>query len=179
MKIEFTGRQVEVTQDLRDLTERKLGKLSRVLHGITHVHVVIAADKHRQIAEVSIQSPRLSLTATDESGDSAASIATVIDKLTRQAQRHVGKLRERKRRAPSRAVALWSGIMAAAPAEAGGPRVIRSRRFVVKPMTVDEAVLQVGSSEDGFLVFRDAATERVNVLYKRKDGNLGLIEPEA
>jgi putative sigma-54 modulation protein len=178
MRIEFTGRQVEVTQELRDLTERKLGKLSRVLHGITHVHVVFAADKHRQIAEVSIQSPRLSLSATDESGDAATSLATVIDKLTRQAQRHVGKLRERKRRAPSRAVALWSGILAA-PAEAGGPRVIRSRRFVVKPMTVDEAVLQVGSSEDGFLVFRDAATERVNVLYKRKDGNLGLIEPEA
>jgi putative sigma-54 modulation protein len=178
MRIEFTGRQVEVTQELRDLAERKLGKLSRVLHGITHVHVVIAADKHRQIAEVSIQSPRLSLTATEESGDIAASLATVIDKLTRQAQRHVGKLRERKRRAPSRAVALWSGVMAP-PAEAGGPRVIRSRRFMVKPMTVDEAILQVGASEEGFLVFRDAATERVNVLYKRRDGNLGLIEPEA
>jgi putative sigma-54 modulation protein len=75
-------------------------------------------------------------------------------------------------------VALWSGVMAP-PAEAGGPRVIRSRRFMVKPMTVDEAILQVGASEEGFLVFRDAATERVNVLYKRRDGNLGLIEPEA
>jgi putative sigma-54 modulation protein len=178
MRIEYTGRQLEVTPQLRDLTERKLQKLSKVLRGITHVHVVMSGDKHRQIAEVGIQSPRLSLTATEESGDIAASLATVIDKLTRQAQRHMGKLRERKRRAPSRAVALWSGVMAT-PAEAGGPRVIRSRRFVVKPMTVDEAILQVGASEDGFLVFRDAATERVNVLYKRRDGNLGLIEPEA
>ena len=178
MRIEYTGRQLEVTPQLRDLTERKLQKVSKVLHGITHVHVVMSADKHRQIAEVGIQSPRLSLTATEESGDIAASLATVIQKLTRQAQRHVGKLRERKRRAPSRTVALWSGVMAS-PAEAGGPRLIRSRRFVVKPMTVDEAMLQVGGSEDGFLVFRDIATERVNVLYKRKDGNLGLIEPEA
>jgi len=178
MRIEYTGRQLEVTPQLRDLTERKLQKVSKVLHGITHVHVVMSADKHRQIAEVGIQSPRLSLTATEESGDIAASLATVIQKLTRQAQRHVGKLRERKRRAPSRAVALWSGVMAS-PVDAGGPRLIRSRRFVVKPMTVDEAVLQVSASEDGFLVFRDAATERVNVLYKRKDGNLGLIEPEA
>src|SRR5262245_29159375 len=171
MTIEYTGRQLEVTQELKDLAERKLGKVSKVLHGITHVHVVLAADKHRQIAEVGIQSPHLSLTATEESGDIAVSLSTVIEKLARQAQRHVGKLRERKRRAPSRAVALWSGVMAL-PAEVGGPRVIRSRRFVVKPMTVDEAVLQVGSSDDGFLVFRDAATERVNVLYKRKDGNL-------
>jgi putative sigma-54 modulation protein len=178
MRIEYTGRQLEVTPQLRDLAERKLRKVSKVLHGITRVHVVMSADKHRQIAEVGIQSPRLSLTATEESGDIAGSLATVIEKLTRQAQRHMGRLRERKRRAPSRAVALWSGVMAS-PAEAGGPRVIRSRRFVVKPMTVDEAVLEVGASEDGFLVFRDAATERVNVLYKRKDGNLGLIEPEA
>jgi putative sigma-54 modulation protein len=178
MRIEYTGRQLEVTKELRELAERKLRKVAKVLHGITHVHVVMSADKHRQIAEVGIQSPRLSLTATEESGDIAASLATVIEKLTRQAQRHMGKLRERKRRGPSRAVALWSGVMAA-PAESGGPRVIRSRRFVVKPMTVDEAVLQVGGSEDGFLVFRDAATERVSVLYKMRDGNLGLIEPEA
>jgi putative sigma-54 modulation protein len=72
----------------------------------------------------------------------------------------------------------------AAPAPApeagdGEPRVIRSRRFVAKPMTVEEAALRVGSSEYGFLVFRDAETERVNVLYRRSDGNLGLIEPEA
>src|SRR4029453_14702658 len=141
MRIEFPGRQLEVTPQVRDLVERKIGKLSRVLHGITHVHVVVAADKHRQIAEVSIQSPRLSLAATEESGDIAASLATVIEKLTRQAQRHVGKLRERKRRAPPRAVALWSGVMGVA-AESSGPRVIRSRRFMVKPMTVDEAILQ-------------------------------------
>jgi putative sigma-54 modulation protein len=57
--------------------------------------------------------------------------------------------------------------------------VIRSRRFVTKPMTVDEAVLEMDASGDGLLVFRDAANERVKVLYRRKDGNLGLIEPEA
>jgi putative sigma-54 modulation protein len=57
--------------------------------------------------------------------------------------------------------------------------VIRNRRFAVKPMTIEEAALEVGASADGVLVFRDASTERVSVLYKRKDGNLGLIEPEA
>jgi ribosome hibernation promoting factor len=179
MRIEYTGRQLEVSPPLRALVERKLRKVSKVLHGITHVHVVMAADKHRQIAEVSIHSSRLSLAATEESDDIAASLATVLEKLTRQAQRHVGKLRQRKRRRPAKAVALWSGVMARSPADEAGPRVIRSRRFVIKPMTVDEAVLEVGSNEDGLLVFRDAATERVSVLFRRKDGNLGLIEPEA
>ncbi|MBI3932014.1 MAG: ribosome-associated translation inhibitor RaiA [Acidobacteria bacterium] len=182
MTLEFTGRQTEVSPELRRLAERKLKKLEKVLPGITHVHVVLASDKHRQIAEVSVHSRNLHLTATEETGDFAASLGTVLDKLTRQAQKHMGKIKHRKRRsASSKATALWSGVLAAGPAPADGgdgPRVIRSRRFVVKPMTVDEAVMEVGTSDDGFLVFRDAATERVNVLYRRKDGNLGLIEPE-
>lgn len=177
MRIEFTGRQTEVSPELRALTERKLRKLDRVLHGISDVHVVLEADKHRHIAEVSVHSPHLSLTAADESTDAGASLATVLEKLTRQAQRHMGKRIERKRRGPSRATALWSGILGAAEPRRG-PRVIRSRRFVVKPMTVDEAVLEVGGNDDGVVVFRNAATARVNVLYKRRDGNLGLIEPE-
>lgn len=180
MAIEFTGRQTEVSPEIRAFAEKKLKKLTKVLPGITNVHVILASDKHREIAEVSVHSRNLDLTAAEETSDIRMSLGTVIDKLTRQAQRHMGKLRERKRRAPSRATALWSGVMSpTAVAAEGIPRVIRSRRFVVKPMTVDEAVLEVGASDDGFLVFRDAATERVNVLYKRKDGNLGLIEPEA
>jgi putative sigma-54 modulation protein len=104
----------------------------------------------------------------------------VIDKLTRQAQHQLGKWRGRKRRAAGRTPALWSGVLAANDArESGRPRVIRTRRFVAKPMTVDEAILEVGTSEEGLVVYRDAETERVSVLYRRKDGHLGLIEPEA
>jgi putative sigma-54 modulation protein len=189
MKVEYTGRQTEVTDDLRRLAERKLQKLAKVLRGITAVHVVLAEDKRRQTAEVSVHSPHLDLAAGDEGADLTLALSTVFDKLTRQAMRHQGKLRQRKRRAPARATALWSGVLAPAASldgregsgasAAGTARVIRSRRFVVKPMTVEEAVLHVGASPDEFLVFRDASTERVNVLYKRRDGNLGLIEPEA
>lgn len=181
MRIEYTGRQTEVPGELREFCERKLRKLAKVLHGITDAKVVLSVDKHRQIAEVSVHSPHLTLTAAEESSDAGASLATVIDKLTRQAQRQVGKRQERKRRGPSRATAVWSGILGPR-AESGndsGPRIIRSRRFMVKPMTVDEAALEVGGSDEGLLVFRNAATSRVNVLYRRKDGNLGLIEPEA
>jgi len=179
MKIEYTGRQTEVAPEIRRLAERKLGKLAKVLRGITSVHVVLGADRHRQVVEVTVQSRHLTLAASEESPDQAVSLTTVMDKLTRQAQRHMGRLRERKRRAPARTAALPSAAPARPARGDGEPRVVRSRRFVAKPMTVDEAVLEVETSGEGFLVFRDATTERVSVLYRRKDGNLGLIEPEA
>lgn len=179
MQIDFTGRGTEVPEPIRTLTERKLGKLKKVLRGISHVHVILTADKHRQIAEVSVHSPHLTLTAVEESADLGGSLATVIEKLTRQAQRHTGKLRERKRRG-ARNAGLWAGVVPSGDSRGEGRlRIIRSRRFVPKPMTMEEALLEVNASDDGFLVFRDAVTERMNVLYRRKDGNLGLIEPEA
>jgi putative sigma-54 modulation protein len=179
MQIEYTGRQTDVSKELRQLAERKLRKLARVLPRITHVHVVLAAGKHRQAAEVTLQSSRLTLTAAEESSDMAASLSTVMDKLARQVEHRLGKRRERKRRTPPRA-ALWAGAgEAAREAPDGQPRLIRSRRFVAKPMTVEEAVLEMEANPDGLLVFRDAATKRMSVLFKRKDGHLGLIEPEA
>lgn len=176
MKIEFTGRQTEVSTEVRTLAERKLAKLARLLPGITRVHVTVTADKHRQIAEGSVRSRRVELTAESRSNDLGLSVSDVMDKLLRQAQRYVGKRRELKRGPSPRT------LPAAGEGRGGGdgaPRVVRSRRFPVKPMTLDEAALEVERREEGFLVFRDAATERVNVLYRRKDGNLGLIEPEA
>ncbi len=140
--------------------------------------MVLAADKRRRQVEVSVRSPRLTLTAAEEGVDIAKSLAAVIDRLTRQAQRHVGRVRETTRR--RRETALWNGVVepTAAPSE-GARRVVRSQRFFAKPMTVDDAALEVASSADGLLVFRDAATSRLNVLYRRKDGTLGLIEPDA
>jgi putative sigma-54 modulation protein len=176
VQIEYTGRKTDVPPALKTLTERKLRKLEKVLGRITHVHVVLAADKRRQSAEVSVNSPHLTLTASEEGADLGVSLANVVDKLTRQAQRHLGKLRQRKRRS-ARAT---GAAAAAAGAERGreGPRVIR-RRFVSKPMSMEDAVQEVQSSEHGVLVFVDASTERMSVLFRRKDGNLGLIEPEA
>jgi len=97
MKIEFTGRQTEVPAEIRRLAERKLRKLQRVLPGITWAHVILSSDRYRQIAEVSIRSKPLDLTAREESTDLGASLLAVMDRLTRQATRRLGRLRERKR----------------------------------------------------------------------------------
>ena len=172
---------MDVTDTIRRLGDRKLRKLDKHLRGITDVRVILTADKRRVSAEVNVHSPHLDLAATEASTDAAVALSTVMDKLIRQAERRVGKMRVRKGGGRSRPVSVRTSPAPAltSPREAPGPRVIRSRRFAVKPMTIEEAALEVGSSADGVLVFRDAATERVSVLFKRKDGNLGLIEPEA
>jgi putative sigma-54 modulation protein len=172
---------MDVPDSVRRLGDRKLRKLAKVLRGITDVRVILTADKHRHTAEVTVHSPHMDLAATEESSDIGVSLSTAMDKLTRQAERRVGKQRVRKGGGHARATSVRTVAAPAvnAPREEPGPRVIRNRRFAVKPMTIEEAAIEVGASPEGVLVFRDASTERVSVLYKRKDGNLGLIEPEA
>jgi putative sigma-54 modulation protein len=177
MKIEFTGRQTEIPDDVRRLAERKLLKLGKLSPKVTHAHVILTADKHRQVsAEVSLHSRQLDLAAVEVSTNPRLSVARAFDKLLRQVERQRSKRYLRKGASSPR-------LPEPAPAEPGavapGPRVIRARRRAVKPMTLDEATLEMDGSADGVLVFRDAATERVTVLFRRRDGNLGLIEPEA
>jgi putative sigma-54 modulation protein len=175
MKIEFTGRQTGIPDELRRLAERKLQKVGRLLPAVTRAHVILAVDKHRRVAEVSVHSRHLDLAAVGVSPDPRLSVTGAIDKLLRQAQRQQAKRRERKGAVTPRHALLPPEH----DGDAGAPRVIRSRRAAVKPMTLDEAAFEMEGRADGVLVFRDAATERVNVLFRRKDGNLGLIEPGA
>lgn len=181
MKVEFTGRQTEVPASVRALAERKLQKIALVLPGITRAHLVVTTDKRRQIAEVTVHSKKVELQAESLSSDLAVSVSDVMDKLLRQAKHYVGKRRERKhdgaRRKPR--AAPETRLESPVPAASRAPRIVKSRGFALKPMSLDEAALEVASRAEGFLVFRDARTERVSVLYRRQDGNLGLIDPEA
>jgi putative sigma-54 modulation protein len=168
---------------VRRLAERKLEKVARVLPGMTRAHVILTADKHRQIAEVSAHSRNLDLTAVEESTHPRLSVSNAMDKLLRQAQRQQQKRRGRKGASSARRLtpAAPSRRASAGEEEEGSsvPRVIRNRRRAVKPMTLDEATLEIEARAEAVLVFRDAASERMRILYRREDGNLGLIEPEA
>jgi putative sigma-54 modulation protein len=173
MKIEFTGRQTDVPADARRLAERKLQKLAKLLPAVTRAHVTLTVERHRQVAEVILHSRQADLAATAAARDARLSLAAAIAKLARQAEKQRTRRKVRKGAASPR--------KAAPPPEKGdhgAPRVVRSRRAAVKPMTLDEAALELGGRGDGVLVYRDAATDRVAVLYRRRDGNLGLIEPE-
>ncbi|MGD8896458.1 MAG: ribosome-associated translation inhibitor RaiA [Acidobacteriota bacterium] len=183
MKIEFTGRQTEIPNEVRRLAERKLQKVTRLLPRMTRAHVILTADKHRQVAEVSVHSRNLDLSAVEVSTNPRLSVSNAMDKLLRQAQRQHAKRRVRKGAGSARRPAAAGAKPAAGVEEAAGspeyPRVIRNRRRAVKPMTLDEATLELETRAEGVLVFRDAGTERMCVLYRRADGHLGLIEPEA
>ena len=175
MRVAYTGRNIEVTSALRDFTEGHLGKIRKILGEAIQVHMTLTVQKHRQIAEVHLHSRSLDINGLEETNDMYASINAVLEKAERQALKHKGKKITRKRHPTSRPASTPPGRPNRAPS--GVPRVIKSTSFTAKPMTVEEAVREVDGANGNFLVFRNAESEKVSVLYKRKDGHFGLIEP--
>lgn len=175
MQVAYTGRNIEVTSALRDFTEGHLKKIRKILGEAIHVHVTLTVQKHRQIAEVHLHSRSLDINGLEETNDMYASINAVLDKAERQALKHKGKKITRKRHPASRPASTPSTSPNRPPS--GVPRVIKSTSFAAKPMTIEEAVQEVSGSDGNFLVFRNADSEKISVVYKRKDGNFGLIEP--
>jgi len=181
MLIQITARHVEVSAKLKSYIESRVGKLDKFLDGITDVHVTLSSEKYRQIAELNVHGRgNVYLSATEASEDLKSSVSQAIEKIEGQAKKHRAKKIDKKRRRPSgdTGEGTFNVIAGDAGMSAGPTRVIESRRFVVKPLTVEEAVLQIEEERAEFLVFRNAANSRTNVLYRRPDGNFGLIDPE-
>jgi ribosome hibernation promoting factor len=176
MRIHMTGRQIEVTEALKQATEDRLARLEKYLDGGGEAHVVLAVEKQRHRAEIVIRDRRAVLSATGETRDMYSTLSLVGDRLERQAKKHREKVKiERKRKGKKTSPRRLARAPSANP---DGPRVIRVNSSPVKPMSVEEALLQVRGTEREFLVFRNSVSQRVSVLYRRKDGNFGLIEPE-
>lgn len=175
MQITVTGRHFEITDPLRQHIETKIKKLDRYIDGITDVYVVLSVEKHRHIAEITLQANGSPLRALEEKHDMYLAFDTVFEKIERQVRRQKDKGTDRKGRAVEIETELEAGdaVVSDAP-----PKVIRSRRMAIKPMSVDEASMQMGLISDDFLAFLNSETDQVNVMYKRRDGNYGLIEPE-
>jgi putative sigma-54 modulation protein len=170
---------VEITPALRTLVTRKLGRLSRLLNdSIVSAQVVLTRQKHLHLTDMAVHMRGDHVLAGKTGGDTwTESVGLAVDKVEQQAARVKGKWTGRKRRGtPARDIAEPP---VAEPADgAVRPRVVRAPRYHVKPMSVDDAALAVEGGSDPFLVFRNASTGAINVLYRRKDGDLGLIEPE-
>lgn len=177
MRIDFTGRQMDVSPELQKYTAQRLKKLTRLLRNDFGLHVILTAEKHRRIAEITLNFRDHSLVGVETTEDARSSINGALDKLERQAVRLMGRRRERKRR-PKPAEAVLLNVLQSRRDDVDGSRVLEKERVPIKPMTVDEAIDSLDAARAGLVVFRNAETERVNVLYRRDDGNLGLIEPE-
>ena len=189
MKVDITARNTDLTPALREFAEEKLDKLTKLLDDPVDAHVVLSIMKHRHIAEIQIKCRNVVLSGTEETADLYASIGEVVDKLERQALKHKEKIHDHKHRRGPRDpevsatieanVAQAQGIDTSPRGDSAGPRVVHSRRCRVRPMSPEDAVLELDASDDPLLVFRDANSERINVLYRQKDGHYGLIDPES
>lgn len=187
MDFEYTGRHIDVTPALRSHVEEHFGKIESVFENATtaRAHVIIDVVKNRHIAEILLHWREHTLTAKDTNADMYQALTRCIDKIEKQALKLKKKIIDRRQEAmPTSAVAPdmspdASEEAAAAELEASPrpPRIIAARRYNVKPMTAEEAVMSLAEDGDQFIVFRDSDTNRIGVLYKRKDGNYGLIEP--
>ncbi len=172
MKIKIAGRHTDASPALRDYVIEKTEALERFFDRIISVDVVLSVEKERQIADFHAHlTNRKRINAREESTDMYASIDKAIDRLKRQLVKFKDQLQDVKDRSSG-------GIQTDESEEAiPGKRIIRSEAYFQKPMTVEEAALQLEAIEKEFLVFVDIETDEIAIIYRRRDGNFGLIEP--
>ncbi len=178
MRVEFTGRHIEVTEPIRKFTLDRLERL-RSLHDIIEVHFVFTAEKHqRHIAEVNLKTRVGFHNCKDASNDLYTSIASVLDKLEKQVLKAKTRNIKRRREAPNPRIVEADSVADIEQDVAERiPEIIRADRAGVKPLSIDEAAIEISTSDNEFLVFRNAKSDRLNVVYKRKDGDIGWIDP--
>ncbi|NPV42761.1 MAG: ribosome-associated translation inhibitor RaiA [Firmicutes bacterium] len=173
MRIIASGKNMEITQALKDYVEKRIGKVEKYFDNDIEAQVTMSVEKDRHIVEVTIPLNGMILRAEEETGDMYTSIDLVIEKLERQIHKYKTRINRKLRKTAF----LNTGIENSGKEE-DEPKIVKTKRFAVKPMPVEEAILQMNLLGHDFFVFSNAETEEVNVLYRRKDGNYGLIEPE-
>lgn len=177
MRLQVKGRNVTVSDSLKDYALEKLAKLEKHLNDAARLELELQVEKNpsiaeNQVAEATIWTKGPVLRARESSQDMRASIDLLVEKLERQAQRY----RDKRRRGPGR-VTPQPDSRPVVP-DSDEPRIVKTKQFPVKPMSPEEAVLQLELIGHEFFVFQNAETNEVNVVYRRRDGNNGLIEPQ-
>jgi putative sigma-54 modulation protein len=198
MRLELTGRHVNITPGVRTMVEDRLAHTLRMLNdSAVSAQVVLSKEKARHHADVTVHARgEHFLHGEAAARDIATALGVAVDKIDQQARKLKGKWTERKRRGISVAKAASAAprperggrgfsaerrperAVAARGRDTDGPRIIRVRRYAVKPMTVEDAAAEIGDSRDAVIVFRNSASDMVTVLFRRPDGNFGLVEPE-
>lgn len=185
MKLNITGRHLDVPAPLQEHINKKILRLKKYFDGIIDVHVILSNEKHHYISEITLQGSGFTVHGEEDAEDLRTSFDKAVSKIEAQIRKYKDRL-SRPRRSdtkPTEATAeeAWKlDILDSADLEREEPerRVIRSKQFAVKPMSLDEAVMQMDLIDQDFLVYRDSDSQRVHVLYRRRDGNFGLIEPQ-
>jgi putative sigma-54 modulation protein len=184
--VKVTGRHMQITEAINDYVTRKIENLHLDYPKIIEAHAILEVEKHRHSAEIILVcSNHITIEACEETDDMYAAIDAVVDKVARQMRKY--KTRLMKKHRPRRDIVhhLEEHVLEQEPVELAGESedegtqhpIVRTERYPVKPMFVDEAVLQLEMSARQFIVFLNARSSRMNVIYRRKGGDYGLIEP--
>jgi putative sigma-54 modulation protein len=170
MHIDITFKNVDPSEALKDYATKRLSKIGKYIDRPAEAHVILSVEKIRHKAEVTLNADGVIVNAVEITEDLYAAIDMVMDKVERQIKKHKQKLQERKGQART---------VSQAPdaSDERSPRVIREKEYFVKPMSVEEAVLQIGVSGKEFLIFQNTDSKQINLIYKRTDGDWGVVEP--
>jgi putative sigma-54 modulation protein len=179
MHISVTFRHVESSEALKDYAIRKLSKMDKYIDSPLEANVVLGIEKFRHQADITVTGDGLKIKGSEETGDMYSAIDLAMEKIEKQLKRFREKPRTIKAGRNLKALGARLNVIAATSGEEdSSPNIIRSRSMEAKPMDLEEAVLQLKSGNDEILVFTNSQSAALNILYRRRDGNFGLIEPE-
>lgn len=176
MKVTIIGRKVTLRNNFKELVAKKLSRFDRIFDEDTEAKTVVTVEKNRQTVEITIRSREMIYRAEASADEMNAALDEVVDSLGSQIRRNKKRLEQKLRVSAFDA----SEEPSAAEKETGEEsyRVVRTKHFAVKPMSVEEAILQMELLEHQFFLFRNEETTEINVVYRRKDGGFGLLEPD-
>jgi ribosome hibernation promoting factor len=181
MQLQVKGRNVEISEQIRSYAEEKLGKLDKLVKDPTRIELELLVEKNpsisdNHVAEATVWTKGPVLRARESSADMKASIDQLVEKLERQVKRYRDK-RRRGRHPHGTSLPVEDAPMIPTDSETE-PMIVKTKQFAIKPMTAEEAVLQMDLIGHDFFVFKNADTDEINVVYRRRDGNYGQIEPQ-
>jgi len=178
MQTSVTFKNIDPSDHLKAYVSDKLDRFDKFLDNPAEANVVLAVEKFRHIAEINIAGDKLTIIGSEETNDMYSAIDMALDKLEKQIKKSKQKIRER-RSASKKNRSLSMLEEADNLPDDDTERQIKIRNIEYKPMDIEEAVLQMDLIEDNFLVFTNARSDRINVLYRRRDGHYGLIQPNS
>jgi putative sigma-54 modulation protein len=175
MQVSVVGRHIEVTEALKQYATEKFGRLEKYLPGTMQAVITLSVvKKGHHIAEAAIKSNGVLIQASEETEEMYAALDLLIEKIERRVRRYKEKLVNHKHHSGR---TEGQGVAASPHSDERIPQIIKTKRFDLKPMQPEEAVMQMELLDKNFFIFSNALNGQVNVIYKRKDGNVGLIEP--
>lgn len=179
MQVSVTFKHLEPSDAVRSYAEEKVKKVNKYVDNAIEANVVLSVQKFRHIAEVNLMANGVPVSGTEETEDMYSSIDKVMDKIEKQLRRHKDRIKKHQPRNNAASTALEETIYSSESFEAESePAVIKMENYFAKPMSVDEAVMQIDLLHREFLVFTNASNNKISVIYRRKDGNYGLVEPK-